>query len=123
MKSTILGKQRQLTQNKELEGSFKTSTSIAMALTKERVQIQNDLQKISAGKEQLEALKNMKKVAEPILTAEEKSSKVNKQEIKGTQFKMEMVSSEKGRIMIEKQRDSRRQRHIAAVNESHKFID
>ena len=25
--------------------------------------------------------------------------------------------------MIEKQRDSRRQRHIAAVNESHKFID
>ena len=36
---------------------------------------------------------------------------------------MEMVSSEKGRIMIEKQRDSRRQRHIAAVNESHKFID
>ena len=123
MKSTILGKQRQLTQNKDLETSFKQTTNIAAALTKERVQIQNDLQKISAGKEQLEALKNMKKVVEPILTVEEKASKNNKQEIKGTGFKMEMVSSEKGRIMIEKQRDSRRQRHIAAVNESHKFID
>ena len=123
MKSTILGKQRQLTQNKDLETSFKTSSNIAEALTKERTKIQNDLQKISAGKEQLEALKNMKKVAEPILTAEEKSSKNNKQEIKGTGFKMEMYSSAKGRTMIEKQRDSRRQRHIAALNESHKFID
>jgi len=65
----------------------------------------------------------MKKVAEPILTVEEKASKINKAEIKGTGFQMEMVSSEKGRIMIEAQRDSRRQRHIAAVNESHKFID
>ena len=36
------------------------------------------------GKEQLEELKKMKKVKEPILTAEEKASKVNKQEIKGT---------------------------------------
>jgi len=53
------------------------------------------------GKEQLEALRNMKKVAEPILTAEEKSSKVNKAEIKGTGFQMEMVTSEKGRVMIE----------------------
>lgn len=42
--------------------------------------------KINLGKEQLEALKNMKKVAEPILTAEEKASKVNKAEIKGTGF-------------------------------------
>ena len=75
------------------------------------------------GKEQLEALKKMKKVAEPILTVEEKASKVNKAEIKGTGFHMEMVSSEKGRVMIEAQRDSRRQRHIAAVNESHKFVD
>ena len=65
----------------------------------------------------------MKKVAEPILTVEEKASRVNKAEIKGTGFKMTMVSSEKGRTMIEAQRDSRRQRHIAAVNESHKFID
>ena len=65
----------------------------------------------------------MKKVSEPILTVEEKASKQNKAEIKGTGFSMEMYSSEKGRIMIEKQRDSRRQRHIAAVNESHKFID
>jgi len=46
-------------------------------------------------------LRNMKKVAEPILTAEEKSSKVNKAEIKGTGFQMEMVTSEKGRVMIE----------------------
>ena len=38
------------------------------------------------GKEQLEELKNMKKVSEPILTAEEKSSKTNKAEIKGTGF-------------------------------------
>ena len=65
----------------------------------------------------------MKKVAEPILTAEERASRVNKAEIKGTGFAMEMVTSDKGRVMIEKQRDSRRQRHIAAVNESHKFID
>lgn len=36
------------------------------------------------GKEQLEALKNVKKVKEPMLTAEEKASKVNRQEIKGT---------------------------------------
>ena len=65
----------------------------------------------------------MKKVSEPILTVEEKASKINKAEIKGTGFQMEMISSEKGRVMIEAQRDSRRQRHIAAVNESHKFID
>jgi hypothetical protein len=36
------------------------------------------------GKDQLEELKKMKKVKEPILTAEEKASKSNKQEIKGT---------------------------------------
>lgn len=78
---------------------------------------------VGVGKEQLEALKKMKKVSEPILTPEERASKVNKAEIKGTGFQMEMVSSEAGRVMIEKQRDSRRQRHIGAVNESHKFID
>ena len=53
------------------------------------------------GKEQLEELKNMKKVVEPILTAEEKASKTNKAEIKGTGFQMQMVTSEKGRVMIE----------------------
>ena len=78
---------------------------------------------VGVGKEQLEALKKMKKVSEPILTPEERASKVNKAEIKGTGFQMEMVSSEAGRVMIEKQRDSRRQRHIGAVNESHKSID
>ena len=50
----------------------------------------------------------MKKVAEPILTAEERASRVNKAEIKGTGFQMNMVTSEKGRVMIEAQRDSRR---------------
>lgn len=55
-----------------------------------------------------------------MLTAEEKASKANKQEIKGTGmyfqinnrhligFNMEMFCSEKGRQMIEVQRDSRR---------------
>jgi len=57
------------------------------------------------------------------LTAEEKASKSNKADIKGQGFQMEMISSEKGKTMIEKQRDSRRQRHIEAVKESHKFID
>ena len=94
--------------SKELSTSFKNTANLAHALTRERVQIQNDLQKISAGKEQLEALKNMKKVAEPILTAEEKASKTNKAEIKGTGFELQMVTSEKGRVMIEAQRDSRR---------------
>ncbi len=36
---------------------------------------------------------------------------------------MVMISSEKGRKMIEEQRDNRRQRHIVALNESQKFID
>ena len=51
MKQTILGKQRQLAQSKDLTQTFKTTSNVANALTKERVQIQNDLQKISAGKE------------------------------------------------------------------------
>ena len=60
-----------------------------------------------SGKEQLEELKKMKKKREPMLTAEEKASVVNKQEIKGTGktltdqfllgFNLEMVQSEKGR--------------------------
>jgi len=36
---------------------------------------------------------------------------------------MTMVCSDKGRAMIEAQQDSRRQRHIAAVSESHKFVE
>ena len=48
------------------------------------------------------------KKVEPILTVEEKSSKVNKAEIKGTGFQMKMVQSLKGATMIEAQRDSRR---------------
>lgn len=63
------------------------------------------------------------KKAEPILTAEEKSSQVNKAEIKGTGFQMKMVSSLKGAEMIEAQRDSRRQRHIACLKECEKFVE
>jgi len=69
---TMLGKQRKLTADatnasKELQMSFKNTSNVANALTKDRVQIQNDLQKISAGKyigsyllgkDQLDALKN-----------------------------------------------------------------
>lgn len=36
---------------------------------------------------------------------------------------MEMTCSNKGRVMIEDQRDSRRQRHLQALKESEKFID
>jgi len=43
MKATMLGKQRQLAQNKELAASFKNTSNLANALTRERVQIQNDL--------------------------------------------------------------------------------
>ena len=49
----------------------------------------------------LEELKKIKKKKEPLLTAEEKASKKNKQEIKGTGFNLEMYCSEKGRQMIE----------------------
>lgn len=59
-------------------------------------------------KAQLEELKNQKKVNEPILTQEEKASVVNEAEIKGTGFIMSMTQSDKGRTMIENQRDSRR---------------
>lgn len=44
----------------------------------------------------------MKKTSEPILTVEEKASRINKAEIKGTGFQMTMVCSEKGRSMLEK---------------------
>lgn len=63
------------------------------------------------------------KKEEPILTVEEKSSKTNKAEIKGTGFQMKMVQSLKGATMIENQRDSRRQRHIECLKECEKFVD
>jgi gas vesicle protein len=105
--------------------SFKTSTNLAAGLTKERVTIQNELQKIGQTKTLLEEMRvaSKSKKAEPILTAEEKASKVNKAEIKGTGFQMRMVSSLKGADMIEAQRDSRRQRHIACLQECEKFTD
>ena len=65
----------------------------------------------------------MKKARAPIQTADEKKSVVNKAEIKGTGFNREIVQSEKGKVMLEKQRDSRRQRHISALKESTKFVD
>jgi hypothetical protein len=71
----------------------------------------------------LEELKTQKDSKQPILTADEKQAKVDEAEIKGTGFSMTMTCSDKGRKMIEAQRDSRRQRHIAALKESQKFID
>ena len=68
-------------------------------------------------------MKALQSVKVPILTAEERASALNEAEIKGTGFQMTMVSSEPGRVMLEEQRDSRRQRHIAALKESQKFID
>ena len=38
-------------------------------------------------------------------------------------FNMEMVCSEKGKNMIELQRDNRRQRHIEALKEAEKFVE
>lgn len=63
------------------------------------------------------------KKAEPILTVEEKASKQNKAEIKGTGFQMKMTQSLKGAEMIEHQRDTRRQRHIICLKECEKFVE
>lgn len=71
----------------------------------------------------MEELKNQKKAREPILTVDEKASALNEAEIKGTGFIMDMIQSEKGKGMIEQQRDSRRQRHLQALKESEKFIE
>ena len=75
--------------------SFKATTSLANGLTKDRASIQHELLKIShgthhnyykahLGKDIMNELKKIKKVKEPLLTAEEKATKVNKAEIKGT---------------------------------------
>ena len=45
---------------------------------------------------------------EPVMTVEERASKFNKAEIKGTGYQMKMVCSLKGAEMIEAQRDDRR---------------
>lgn len=81
--------------------SFKATTSLANALTKERFATQNEFQKIAKGTEHLKELKKVKKIKEPLLTADERASKANKEIIKGTGFNMEMVCSEKGKTMIE----------------------
>jgi hypothetical protein len=118
-------KQREIPLSADLVRSFKTSTHLSAGLTKERVTIQNELQKIGQTKSLLEEMRqaSKSKKAEPILTAEEKASQVNKAEIKGTGFQMKMVSSLKGAEMIEAQRDSRRQRHIACLKECEKFVE
>jgi len=46
-------------------------------------------------------MKNQKKEKVPILTPDEKASKLNEADIKGTGFQMNMIKSEKGRSMIE----------------------
>ena len=98
---------------------------MAAGLTKDRVTIQNELQKIGQTKSLLEEMRiaSKSKKNEPILTTEEIASQKNKAEIKGTGFQMKMVSSLKGAEMIEAQRDSRRQRHIACLKECEKFVD
>ena len=118
-------RQKQVPQNPDLLRSFKTTTNLANGLTKERVTIQNELQKIGQTKSLLEEMRvaSKNKKVEPIFTAEERASKVNKAEIKGTGFQMKMVSSLKGAEMIEAQRDSRRQRHIACLKECEKFVE
>lgn len=57
---------------------------------------------ICAGKDMLDILKNTKKVKQDIMTPEEKAAVVNKAEIKGTGFNMEIVQSAAGKTMIEK---------------------
>lgn len=118
-------KQKEVPQTTDLMKSFKQSSNLAQGLTKERVTIQNELQKIGQTKSLLEEMKiaAKSKKAEPILTNEEKDSHKNKAEIKGTGYQLKMVSSLKGAEMIEAQRDSRRQRHIVCLKESEKFVD
>lgn len=96
-------KQKQIAKTEDLDLSFKTTTNLAHGLTKERVTIQNELQKIGQTKSLLEEMRvaSKSKKVEPILTTEERSSKVNKAEIKGTGFQMKMVQSLKGATMIE----------------------
>lgn len=122
MNTTSFSKQKQVIHNSELMRSFKATTDLSKALKKDRVTVQHELQKISAGrpravtnptgKDQLEELKKIKKVKEPILSGEERASKVNKADVKARGksflgvtsegFNLEMVCSEKGKDMIER---------------------
>ena len=72
---------------------------------------------ICVAKGVLDEAKKEKERKGPILTPDEKLTLQNEADIKGTGFQMSIVSSEKGRVMLEAQRDSRRQRHIKALNE------
>ena len=68
-------------------------------------------------------LANLTNQGQPKLSSDQQASKANKAEIKGTGFQMKMVESLKGAEMIEAQRDSRRQRHIACLKECEKFTE
>lgn len=50
-------------------------------------------------------------------------AKADKSTVKGVGFNLEAFSSEKGKKMIDLQRDSRRQRHIQSVKECEKFLE
>jgi hypothetical protein len=112
-----------LDNNKSLALQFKNSAALSKAITKDRVSIQNELQKIDAGKGELEALKNLKANRAPVLTPEEQASTHNKAELKAQGHQGAVVMSHLGKAMIENQMDSRRQRHINRMKESTKFID
>ena len=49
--------------------------------------------------------------------------KVDKRIVKGVGFNITAVSSEKGRAMLELQKDSRRQRHLVAMKECERFVE
>lgn len=50
-------------------------------------------------------------------------AKSDKATVKGVGFNLEAFSSEKGKKMIDLQRDSRRQRHIQSIKECEKFLE
>ena len=50
-------------------------------------------------------------------------AKSDKSTVQGVGFNLEAYSSEKGKKMIDLQRDSRRQRHIQSIKEWEKFLE
>lgn len=104
-------KQRQVEHTSTLERTFKSNFQLSHGLTQERVAVQHELQRMKAdldsqketNKELTEIMKKDKMVSQ-----EMKTFRDDKQVVKGVAFNMTAFSSEKGRLMIEKQRDSRR---------------
>ena len=113
-------KQRQVEHTSTLERTFKSNFQLSHGLTQERVAVQHELQRMKAdldsqketNKELTEIMKKDKMVSQ-----EMKTFRDDKQVVKGVAFNMTAFSSEKGRLMIEKQRDSRRQRHIESLKQ------